>query len=145
MFRIFFIIFAISLFSCTSQNKENTGKELIKSDTITGKTEIEFDEEIHDFETLISGEIVITTFEFTNTGSHNLVIKNVESDCGCITVKFPKKPIKPGISGQIELEFDSSGMFGKQFKSIEIHANTRELKHLAIFASIKNEELEIKY
>ncbi len=145
MFRIFFILSVFLLSACSSQKKEKNAKELNKSQTVLGTTNIEFDEEFHDFESLVSGEIVVTTFVFTNIGEHNLVISKVESDCGCVTVNFPKEPVKPGDTGIIELEFDSSGMFGKEFKSIEIHANTKDLKHLAIFASVKNKDLEIKY
>jgi len=138
-------IFILILVSCTSP-KENREKSEIKiSQKITGITEIQFEEEFHDFESLVSGEVVVSTFVFTNTGEHNLVISKVESDCGCVTTNFPKEPVKPGETGIIEVEFDSSGMFGKQFKSIEILANTKDLKHLVIFASVKNEDLEIKY
>lgn len=145
MFRIFFILIAFILFSCTPQKKEKKESDIAKTPTITGTSKIEFEEEIYDFGSLISGEIVVTTFKFTNIGEHNLIINEIESDCGCVTVNFNKEPIKPGDTGLIEIEFDSSGMFGRQFKSIEIRANTKDLKHLAIFASVKNEELEIKY
>lgn len=145
MIKTVLLFFVFTLFSCAPQNKETKEKKSIEPQQLSGTTNIEFDEEIYDFGSLISGEIVIATFKFTNTGDHNLVIKKIESDCGCVTAKFSKTAVKPGNSGIIELEFDSSGMFGNQFKSIEINANTKELKHLAIFASVKNKDLEIKY
>ena len=110
-----------------------------------GITESEFNEEMHNFGPLQSGEILVYTFIFTNTGDIDLIIDNVETDCGCIHAKFSKDPIKPGKTGFIEVEFDSSGLFGKQFKTIEVHANTKKPKQLAIFAEVKNEQLEIKY
>lgn len=145
MFRIFFILLVVLLFSCSPQKKEKNEKEVNVSTAVSGITSMEFEEEFHDLESLISGEIVVSTFVFTNVGEHNLLINNIESDCGCVSVHFSKEPVKPGDSGIIEIEFDSSGLFGQQFKSIEIHANTKDLKHLAIFASVKNEDLEIKY
>ncbi|MCF6357722.1 MAG: DUF1573 domain-containing protein [Draconibacterium sp.] len=146
MNRFLFVIFIFTLFSCSPQKKGNQKK--INADIpekLTGITEITFNEEIHDFGQLISGEIVVATFVFTNSGKHNLVIEKVESDCGCVYVDFTKEPVEPGKTGLIEVEFDSSGMFGKQFKTIEIGANSKEPKHLAIFAIIINEQLEIKY
>ena len=141
-----FLIFLILAFiSCIPEKKETKKYNSIKSEKIKGTTEITFDEYIHDFGALTSGEIVVSTFVFTNSGSHNLIINKVESGCGCIKVNFNKEPVKPGEVGTIEVEFDSSGMFGKQYKSIEIHANFKEPKHLAIFAAVKNENLEIKY
>ncbi len=145
MNRFLFVIFVFTLFSCSPQKGNQKKPDINISEKSTGITEITFNEEIHDFGQLISGEIVVATFVFTNSGKHNLVIKKVESDCGCVHVNFTKEPVEPGKTGLIEVEFDSSGMFGKQFKTIEISANSKEPKHLAIFAKIINEQLEIKY
>ena len=69
---------------------------------------------------------------------------NTESDCGCVLVHFSKDPVKPGEKGKIEVEFDSSGLFGRQLKTIEIQLNCKEPKQLIIFAEVKNELIEIK-
>ncbi len=143
--RFLFIFFIVALISCSPQKGKQIKTEINVSEKPTGVTEIVFNEEIHDFGELISGEIVVATFVLTNSGKHNLIINKVISDCGCVQVNFSKEPVKPGKTGFIEVEFDSSGMFGKQFKSIEIDANCKEPKHLAIFAKIINEQLEIKY
>jgi len=145
MNKIFFIIIVFIIISCSHQKGNQTKTEVNISEKSTGITEIIFNEEIHDFGELVSGEIVVATFVFTNFGKHNLIINRVESDCGCVQVSFSKEPVKPNETGIIEVEFDSSGMFGKQFKSIEIHVNCKEPKHLAIFAKIINEQLEIIY
>ncbi len=142
MEKIPFIFILLLLFSC-----ENRGSK--KSEPIQTKinklTEFEFSEEMHNFGSLQSGEIVIYTFEFKNIGNSNLIVNSIDSDCGCIKAEFSQKPVPPGGSGRIEIEFDSSGLWGKQFKSIEIHANTEKPKQLAIFAEVQNEELEIIY
>ena len=145
MKRVLFLAYLFFMISCV-QNKEKQGttKNSI-SEKPAGITEITFNEEIHDFGKLVSGEIVVSTFTFTNSGKQNLTIKNIDAGCGCLQVKYPKTTVKPGKTGLIEVEFDSSGMFGRQYKTIEIHANCKEPKHLAIFAIVKNENLEIKY
>jgi len=145
MKTVLLLLMTISIFSCALEKKKTTGENTGDSEEITGLTEIIFNEEIHDFGRLKSGEIVVNTFVFTNTGKYNLVIDKIESACGCVKVNSSKEPVKPGNSGLIEVEFNSSGLFGNQFKSIEIYANCKEPKHLAIFAEVKNEELEIKY
>jgi hypothetical protein len=43
-----------------------------------------------------------------------------------------------------EVEFNSSGLFGKQLKTIEIQSNSKEPKHLIIFAGVENELIEIE-
>lgn len=144
MYKFVIVLWVIALFGCNSRSQENRGKNIVLPETIR-ISEIEFNEEMHNFGTLQSGEIVVFTFVFTNTEQHNLTINNVETDCGCLNAKYSKKPVRPGKMGIVEIEFDSSGLFGKQFKTIEIHANSKESKHLAIFAEVQNEQLEFKY
>ena len=134
---VFFIVVFIS-FSCA--NKKPT-QEKINS---TGLTEISFEEEMHDFGKLLSGEIVVYTFIFTNTGNHDLTFKKVYSDCGCVHVDYSKNDVKSGSKGKIVVEFDSSGLVGRQLKTIEINANCKEPKQLVIFAEVKNEQIEIE-
>ena len=135
-----FLLLLILLFACNSQPK--------KTETIAvpaEKTSIAFKEKMHNFGSLTAGEIVVYTFEFTNTGEHNFVIESVESDCGCIHVNYKKQAVKPGDKGLIEIEFNTAGMVGKEFKSIEVLGNSKELKHLAIFAEVDNELIDLKY
>jgi hypothetical protein len=141
---LFLLILVFVFLSCgikKSEKKEIQSKEIEKNEIV----EIVFEEEAHDFGELKSGEIVAYSFVFINTGKQNLVIKNAESDCNCVQVSFPKEPIKPGKKGIIEVEFDSSGMFGKNLRTIEIESNSQEIKHLVIFANIINEQIEINY
>ena len=57
-------------------------------------TKFEFNEEIHNFGPLQSGEILVYSFAFTNSGTSDLIIKNVETDCGCISTSYSEKPVK---------------------------------------------------
>lgn len=107
-------------------------------------TQVDFQEEMHNFGKLEAGEILVYTFVFTNTGNHDLRIESVETDCGCIRATIPEKPVKPGKQGLIEVEFDSAGLWGRQLKSITIQANTEKPKQLVIFADVNNEQLNIK-
>ncbi|MCY1722804.1 DUF1573 domain-containing protein [Prolixibacteraceae bacterium Z1-6] len=129
------------LFGCAQQQKNEAPKELKDREITT----IEFKEEMHSFGELSAGEIVVFTFEFTNTGATDYWIEEINSDCGCVKTNYKKEAVKPGKNGRIELEFDTSGLIGREFKTIEIIGNSKELKHLAIFAEVKNEILDIKY
>jgi hypothetical protein len=133
------LIFLISCNNTPNKQPENTksghNKNLV--------TDIQFDEEAHDFGMLTSGEVAAFTFVFRNSGEADLLIENVKVDCNCLKVKFRNDIIKPGEKGRIEVEFDSSGMFGRELKIIEVQANTKEPKHLTIFAEIKNELFDI--
>ncbi|QGY45440.1 DUF1573 domain-containing protein [Maribellus comscasis] len=130
------------LFSCGNRNEQKSKATQQETNVIT---EFEFSKEMHNFGSLQAGEIVVFTFEFKNSGENNLLIQKVETDCGCMRAEFSKENVLPGESGIIEVEFDSSGLWGKQFKTIEVYANTKKPKQLAIFAEVLNEEIEIKY
>jgi len=77
MNKLLFIIFVFTQFSCSPQKGNQKKAEIIVSEKPIGITEITFNEEIHDFGKLISGEIVVATFVFTNSGKHNLVENNL--------------------------------------------------------------------
>lgn len=135
------IIFLAVLLSCTGQPRQN----MPAANPTTALTEMTFDENSHDFGTLKAGEIVVYSFAFTNTGKHDLWLEKATSDCGCVTVHLPENPVKSGSKSSIEVEFDSSGLFGNNLKTIDVYANCHEPKHLVIFAEVENEQFEINF
>lgn len=94
-----------------------------KSSASAGDTTIEWKQKIWDFGDITEGEEVSHTFHFKNTGEHHLIIKNIETGCGCTTVDYSKAPVAPGKEGKIEIVFNSAGRYGKQYKEISIFAN----------------------
>lgn len=92
--------------------------------TISGAI-ITWDKSTHDFGDVFQGDKVEHIFRFTNTGTKDLVITNVEVTCGCTTPKgWPRDPIAPGESGELTVAFNSAGKIGKQNKVITITSNS---------------------
>ncbi len=89
-------------------------------------TRIELKKNNWDFGNITEGEEVSHTFYFKNTGKHSLIIKKIETGCGCTTVDYSKAPVLPGKEGKIEIAFNSAGRYGKQYKEISIFANIPE-------------------
>jgi hypothetical protein len=86
---------------------------------------ITWEKATHDFGEVVKGDKVEHTFRFTNTGTKELVITNVEVTCGCTTPKgWPRDPIAPDHSGELTIAFDSTGKIGKQNKVITITSNS---------------------
>ena len=84
-----------------------------------------FDKISHDFGNIQEGELVKTVFEFTNTGENDLYIVDAVGSCGCTIPKYPKNiAIRPGESGEIEVNFDSNGRPNLQRKMVRVSANT---------------------
>ena len=87
--------------------------------------EITFDRVFHDFGMVSEGEIVKTIFKFTNTSENDLYIVDAMGSCGCTVPKYPKNvPIKPGGTGEIEVNFDTNGRPDLQQKRVKAAANT---------------------
>ena len=126
--KIFFlhIILLSTLFSCNNSNSNGNNFDSNAENKFTlNNAELTFDRIFHDFDTIQEGDIVKTTFKFTNTGLDDLYIYNAVGSCGCTIPKYPKNiAIKPGENSEIEINFDSSGWTNLQSKLIRIYANT---------------------
>ncbi len=112
----------------------------IAQDTNTkrpGGAEITWEKGIYDFGDIMEGEKVEHTFQFTNTGSKELVITNVEVTCGCTTPKgWPRDPIAPGGSGKLTVAFNSTGKIGKQNKVITVTSNSVGSVNQVMFSAL---------
>ena len=77
-------------------------------------------------------------FKFKNVGTAPLIFKRISSSCGCTIPKKPEKPIEPGDSGEIEVEYDTKRV-GVFMKAISVVSNS---KNSSIVLRIKGEVLE---
>jgi len=59
---------------------------------------------------------------FTNTGTEPLVIKSARGSCGCTVPIWPKEPIMPGESANIEIRY-ATDRIGKFSKTVTITTN----------------------
>ncbi|MEI6613897.1 MAG: DUF1573 domain-containing protein [Chrysiogenales bacterium] len=84
---------------------------------------IKFKSTTIDFGEVESGKIVDSNFDFENTGSDLLIIKNVIPACGCTTTALAKKEYKAGEKGTIASKFNTSGYNGKVIKTITVTSN----------------------
>jgi len=140
---IIFLFASLILISC---NESASGKiksgNLNKTQVQQSYAEITFDRIFHDFGTIKEGEIAKTVFSFTNTGENDLYIVDAIGSCGCTVPKYPKNiAIKPGESGEIEVNFDSNGRPSLQQKMVKVSANTLsggELLRIQAFVEPKN-------
>ena len=86
--------------------------------------EISFKETLIDYGTIENGDDGKKTFEFKNTGNSPLIFSRIFSSWGCTIPKKPEKPIQPGESGTIEVEYDTkrTGLFQK---AITVNSNAK--------------------
>ncbi len=62
---------------------------------------------------------------FTNKGNRPLLLKAVNTFCGCMDVEFPREEIKPGDHGKITLTYDAK-ILGSFNREVEVITNASE-------------------
>lgn len=87
-------------------------------------TQISFDSPNHDFGNIKQDSENRHVFTFTNTGSEPLIIENAKGSCGCTVPQYPKEPIAPGETGDIEVVYKPGKQKNQQSKTVTITANT---------------------
>lgn len=78
---------------------------------------------LHDFGTVVEGQVVKTSFEISNSGAADLIINSVQASCGCTAAQPDKSVLKPGEKTSIKVEFDSANRLGPQDKSVYVMTN----------------------
>ena len=125
-----FILIGIFLVSCnnsasTKVKKENVEVAKAQQEMTSNLAVMNFEKSEHDFGTINEGDVVETSFVFTNTGNSDLTILDARGSCGCTVPEYPKNtPIAPGESGEIKVKFDSSNKPGNQAKTVTLTTNT---------------------
>ena len=80
--------------------------------------------QVWDFGTIQQGDSPEFTFTFKNTGNEPMIISNAKGSCGCTVPQWPKEPIAPGETGEINVKFNSKNKKGSQNKTVTLTANT---------------------
>lgn len=134
LFKLSFFALIVFIFShCAGREEPSTGSEynIHNPASASGKQSsksvpvIEFRETEFNLGTLIHGEKVSHTFAFTNTGGSNLVLSNVDADCGCTSPNWTRDPVRPGETGSVEIVFDSRNRSGEQEQVVRVFSNTQ--------------------
>lgn len=87
-------------------------------------TSFKFEKDAHDFGKIKQESVNKYKFKFTNSGQHPLIIENAVGSCGCTVPTYPKDPIAPGQTNEIEVEYKPGKQQGSQAKTVTITANT---------------------
>jgi len=84
---------------------------------------IKFDREGYDFGKVKNGTKVNCSFEFTNEGKQDLIIRKTKASCGCTATDPEKTLLKPGERSKINVTIDTSSLHGEQSKSVFVFCN----------------------
>ena len=139
---IFALFFGVSVFA---QDAEENKVEIANQEEVTTSvigSNIVFEETIHEFGIVSEGDKASHIFQFINDGTEPLILTNVKASCGCTTPKWPREPIMPGETGEVEAIYNSKGRPGKFNKAITITSNSTANPTVRVF--IKGEVQKIQ-
>lgn len=98
--------------------------ETVQKETGTSEplTSIQADRTSADLGSFARSEEQKVVFNLKNTGRHLLVVHDVTTSCGCITVDYPKEPVRPGdvLPLTVTYRADEAGYFSK---TATVHCN----------------------
>jgi len=82
-----------------------------------------------DYGEIEKGSDPLRSVSFTNTGNAPLIIKHAKGSCGCTVPDWPKEPILPGETSEIQIRYDKKRV-GPIRKTVRITTNEGEQPHI---------------
>lgn len=94
---------------------------------------ISAEKEIFDFGTVKQGTKIEASYIIRNTGKRDLLIRDVQTSCGCTVAVPGDKIVKPGKSTNIKAVFDTRGYKGTQNKLVMVISNDPKTPKLTLW------------
>lgn len=69
---------------------------------------VKFNTDKHDFGKIKHNVPVTYFFEIKNTGDKPIVVENASASCGCTVPEKPEKPIAPGATGKLKVQYNAA-------------------------------------
>ncbi|MCK4888533.1 MAG: DUF1573 domain-containing protein, partial [Candidatus Aminicenantes bacterium] len=108
---------------------------MIMAVVIHAGPEITFEKKKIDFGEITSGKVMDLVYNFENTGDETLIIKNINTSCGCTYTRLEKKEYEPGEKGTIPVKFFSKGFRGKVVKTVTVASNDKSDPYIRLVLS----------
>ena len=84
------------------------------------------------FNTVNKGEKVTGTFEISNVGKSDLIIRKITNDCFCVLDKISATTIKPGDKATLELQLTANEP-GDKYYNTTLTTNSPKNRQLSLF------------
>lgn len=85
--------------------------------------------DVVDYGEIMQNADPVRKIKFTNTGTEPLIIKNAQGSCGCTVPIWPKEPIMPGETSEIEIHY-ATDRIGQIMKTVTITTNEEGINHV---------------
>jgi len=100
---------------------------------LIAQPKIHVDKSKIDLGTIYHGDIRTVKLRVSNSGNQPLLIRGVETSCGCTTAKKHAPVIEPGRADTIEVSFNSTGFDGKIRKEVLIYSDDPSAPTVFVF------------
>ena len=110
-------IFAIVLMAAFQASAQTT-----PTPASTSGAKLSLESDVVDYGTIDQGSDPLRVVKFKNTGTEPLIISGAKGSCGCTVPNWPKEPIMPGESSQIEIRYDTKRVGGIN-KTVTVTSN----------------------
>jgi len=87
-------------------------------------TVISFIQDVYDFDTILSNKVIIRDIQFVNTGKNPYFITDIKVSCGCTIPSYDNRPIAPGDTGIVKIEYNSAKKNGFNMNKLSVFGNT---------------------
>ncbi|MAT58851.1 MAG: hypothetical protein CMF23_12835 [Ignavibacteriae bacterium] len=113
-----------------------------QSKKVTEQPRMKLSRTQHDFGTVSEGKVLELDVDFKNVGKDELVVKDVKSSCGCTAALLSSKKLKPGETGKIKIELDTSDRVGKFTRTVTLYTNEPDLgqQTITLFVNVKKRD-----
>ena len=95
-----FLAFTVLFFSAAAMAQAKSGADSVAK----------LNTEKYDFGKIKQGVPVVTYFEITNITKAPLVVENTWGSCGCTTPEKIEKPIQPGETAKLKVNYNAAAM-----------------------------------
>ncbi len=112
------------------------GVVVLPEEEVSAYPVINFIETDHDFGEVDEGKVLDYTFDFENTGTAELKIKDVRTSCGCTAALVSSDVIEPGNKGTLKVELDTSNREGEMSRTITITSNDPKNPEIVLNVSV---------
>lgn len=113
MRKLLFPVIVVLLLSCTQKNSEKEAKSFGQ--------QLFFAETTYNFGEMMEDGPGTFKIEFKNKGDQPIIINRVRSSCGCTIPSWPKEPVAPEQTGEIEVKYNTA-LTGSFMKSVYIYS-----------------------
>lgn len=109
---LFMASFQLSAQATTTEGAANPASKAVFS----------LESDVVDYGTIDQGSEPLRIAKFKNTGTEPLIITGAKGSCGCTVPNWPKDPIMPGETSQIEIRYDTKRV-GPINKTVTVTTN----------------------